>query len=169
MVPIYLLTFTCFRTARLARSWDKAMGAHSFAWIRSYDCWSSDPAAQRLLQFSPQRHHVPARLAWYYIAKAEWYGYLELVLQHQFRLINLSIFDNQGSICFLLQHSSSLIYLQTCFRFFSPLFSFALSNSSLIFTSCQIYLICLSCLFRSLQSSFCCPFLIIHIVGLRLR
>ena len=51
VVPIYLLSFACFRTARLA--------AHSVMWIRSYDCWYSDLAAQRLLQFNPQRHHVP--------------------------------------------------------------------------------------------------------------
>ena len=46
MVPIYLLSFACFQTARLARRWDKVTGGHSVAWIRSYDCWSSDPAAQ---------------------------------------------------------------------------------------------------------------------------
>ena len=49
----------CFQTARLARSWDKATGAHSIAWIRSYNCWSSDSAAMRLVRFSPQPHHVP--------------------------------------------------------------------------------------------------------------
>ena len=35
-----------------------ATGAHSVVWIRSYDCWSSDPAAQRLLWFNPQQHQV---------------------------------------------------------------------------------------------------------------
>ena len=30
-------------------------GAHSVAWILSYDCRSSDLAAQRLLRFNPQK------------------------------------------------------------------------------------------------------------------
>ncbi|XP_072851515.2 fibronectin type 3 and ankyrin repeat domains protein 1 isoform X1 [Pogona vitticeps] len=41
----------------------QATGAHSVAWMRSYDCWSSDLAAQRLLRFNPQRHHVPLVLS----------------------------------------------------------------------------------------------------------
>ena len=31
----------------------QVMGAHSVMWIQSYDCWSSDLAAQRLLRFNP--------------------------------------------------------------------------------------------------------------------
>ena len=38
-------------------------GALSIAWIRSYDCRSSDLAAQRLLRFNPQCHHVPFLIA----------------------------------------------------------------------------------------------------------
>ena len=34
-------------------------GVHSVAWIQSYDCWCSDFAAQRLLWFNLQCHHVP--------------------------------------------------------------------------------------------------------------
>ena len=37
----------------------QATGAHSVMWIRSYDCMSSDLAAQRLLQFNLQHHHIP--------------------------------------------------------------------------------------------------------------
>ena len=37
------------------------MEAHSVAWIQSYDCWSSDLAAQRLLWFNLRHHHVPSQ------------------------------------------------------------------------------------------------------------
>ena len=36
--------------------------AHSVTWIQSYDCRSSDLAAQRLQWFNPQCHHVPSYL-----------------------------------------------------------------------------------------------------------
>ena len=39
----------------------QATGAHSVVWIRS-DCLSSDLAAQRLLWFNSQRHHVSFHL-----------------------------------------------------------------------------------------------------------
>ena len=45
------------------RELGQAMGAHSDTWIWSYNCRSSDLAAQRLLQFNPQHHHVPSNSA----------------------------------------------------------------------------------------------------------
>ena len=36
----------------------QATGAHYVMWIRSYDCWSSVLAAQRLLWFNPQHHQL---------------------------------------------------------------------------------------------------------------
>ena len=59
VVPIYLLAFL-HAFERLAwQELGQVMGAPSVAWIRSYDGWSSDLAAQRLLRFNPQGHHVP--------------------------------------------------------------------------------------------------------------
>ena len=55
VVPIYLLAFL-HAFELLGR---QELGAHSVMWIRSYDGWSSDLAAQRLLQFNTQHHHVP--------------------------------------------------------------------------------------------------------------
>ena len=58
VVPIYLLAFLhAFKLLGL-QELGQATGAHSVAWIRSYDCWFSDFAAQRLLRFNPQRHHI---------------------------------------------------------------------------------------------------------------
>ena len=62
VVPIYLLA--CIHSFELL-GWQElgqAMGAHSVVWIRSYDCWSSDLAAQMLLWFNLQRHHVPSEM-----------------------------------------------------------------------------------------------------------
>ena len=52
VVPIYLLTFL---HAFELLGWQE-LGREMEAWIRSYDCWSSDSAEQRLLWFTPQRH-----------------------------------------------------------------------------------------------------------------
>ena len=60
VVPIYLLTFLHAFELLGWQELGQVMGAHSVVWIQSYDCWSSDPAAQRLLRFNPQRHYVPA-------------------------------------------------------------------------------------------------------------
>ena len=59
VVPIYLLAFLHASELLGWQELGQATGAHSIAWIRSYDCWSSDLAAQRLLRFNPQHHHVP--------------------------------------------------------------------------------------------------------------
>ena len=59
MVPIYLLTFLRAFEWLGWQELGQATGAHSIAWIRSYDGWSSNLAAQRLLWFNPQCHHVP--------------------------------------------------------------------------------------------------------------
>ena len=58
VVPIYLLEFLHAFKLLGWQELGQATGAHSVAWIRSYDCRSSDLAAQRLLQFNPQRHHM---------------------------------------------------------------------------------------------------------------
>ena len=61
VVPIHLLAF-CILHAFEPLGWQElgqVTGAYSVVWIRSYDCKSSDLAAQRLLQFNPQRHHIP--------------------------------------------------------------------------------------------------------------
>ena len=52
---IYLLAFCILHAFEPFGWWElgQVMGAHSVAWIRSYDCRSSDLAAQRLLQFNP--------------------------------------------------------------------------------------------------------------------
>ena len=59
VVPIYLLTFLHAIELLGWQELGQVTGAYSIAWIRSYNCWSSDLAAQRLLQFNPQRHHIP--------------------------------------------------------------------------------------------------------------
>ena len=60
VVPIYLQYLHLHAFELLGwQELGQAMGAHSVPWIRSYDCWSSDFAAQRLLQFNLQHHHVP--------------------------------------------------------------------------------------------------------------
>ena len=59
VIPIYLLTFL---HAFELLGWEElgqATGAHSVTWIQSYNCWSSDLAAQRLLRFNSQCHHIP--------------------------------------------------------------------------------------------------------------
>ena len=59
VVPIYLLAFL-HPFERLGwQELGQATGAPSVAWIRAYDCWSSDLAAQRLLRFNPERHYIP--------------------------------------------------------------------------------------------------------------
>ena len=58
-VPIYLLAFLHAFEWLGWQELGRAMGAPLITWIQSYDSWSSDLAAQRLLQFNPQRHHVP--------------------------------------------------------------------------------------------------------------
>ena len=60
VVPIYILTFLHAFELLDWQELGQTTGAHSVTWIQSYDCWSSDLAAQRLLQFNPQQHHVPA-------------------------------------------------------------------------------------------------------------
>ena len=57
VVPIYLLAFLHAFERLGGQELGQATGAPSIAWIQSYDCWSSDLAAQRRLQFNPQRHH----------------------------------------------------------------------------------------------------------------
>ena len=59
VVPVYLLTF--LQAFKLVgwQEMGQPTGAHSVAWIQSYDGWSSDPAAQMLLQFNPQCYHIP--------------------------------------------------------------------------------------------------------------
>ena len=59
VVPIYLLTFLHAFKLLGWQELGQATGAHSVLWIRSYGCWSSDFAAQRLVQFNLQHHHVP--------------------------------------------------------------------------------------------------------------
>ena len=58
-VPIYLLTFLHAFELVGWREMGQVTGAHSIIWIRSYDCWSFDLAAQRLLWFNLQRHYSP--------------------------------------------------------------------------------------------------------------
>ena len=57
VVPIYLLAFL---HAFELLGWQELgqSDGSSVTWIQSYDCWSSELAAQRLLWFYPQRHHV---------------------------------------------------------------------------------------------------------------
>ena len=53
VVPIYLLAFLHAFELLSWQELGQATGAHSVAWIQSYNCCSSDLAAQRLLQFNP--------------------------------------------------------------------------------------------------------------------
>ena len=62
VVPIYLLAFLHAFELLDWQELGQATGAHSVAWIQSYKLRSSDLAAQRLLQFNLQRHHVPITL-----------------------------------------------------------------------------------------------------------
>ena len=57
VVPIYLIAFACFRTARLVRSWDKRW---ELTTSRGFDLTTAGllTLQQRLLQFSPQCHRV---------------------------------------------------------------------------------------------------------------
>ena len=59
VVPIYQLVFLHAFELLGWQDLGQVTGAHSIAWIRSYNGWSSDLAAQRLLQFNPQHHHIP--------------------------------------------------------------------------------------------------------------
>ena len=59
VVPIYLLAFLYAFELLGWQELGQVMGAHSVMWIRSYNCRSSDLAAQRLLRFNLQHHHVP--------------------------------------------------------------------------------------------------------------
>ena len=59
VVHIYLLTFLHAFEQLGGQELGQATGAHSVAWIRSYDSWCSDLVTQRLLWFSSQCHHVP--------------------------------------------------------------------------------------------------------------
>ena len=54
VAPIYLLAFLHAFELLGWQELGQATGAPSVAWIRSYDGWPSDPAAQRLLRFNPQ-------------------------------------------------------------------------------------------------------------------
>ena len=59
VVPIYSI-YSHLHAFKLL-GWQElgqATGAHSIVWIQSYNCWSSDLAAQRLLQFNSQQHHI---------------------------------------------------------------------------------------------------------------
>ena len=58
VVPIYLPAFLHALELLGWQELGQTTGAPSIAWIRSYDGRSSDLAAQRLLQFNPQRHQV---------------------------------------------------------------------------------------------------------------
>ena len=60
VVPIYLLAYCILHAFKLLGWWElgQATGAHSITWIRSYDCRSSDLAAQRFLRFNLQHHHM---------------------------------------------------------------------------------------------------------------
>ena len=55
VVPVYLLTYLHAFELLGWQELGQAMGAYSVAWIQSYDCWSSDLAAQRLLQYNMQK------------------------------------------------------------------------------------------------------------------
>ena len=57
VVLIYLLAFLHPFELQGWQELGQAMGARSVAWIRSYNSWSSDLAAQRLLRFN--HHHIP--------------------------------------------------------------------------------------------------------------
>ena len=58
VVPIYLLAFACFRTARLAGA--GTSDGHSLRRMDSIlRLFGLLTLQHRLLQFSPQRHHVP--------------------------------------------------------------------------------------------------------------
>ena len=57
VVPVYLLAFLHAFERLGWQELGQATGAHSVVWIQSYDCWSSDLVAQRLLQFNPQCYH----------------------------------------------------------------------------------------------------------------
>ena len=57
VVPIYLLAF--LHAFELLGWQELGQATGAVAWIQSYDCWSSDLAAQRLLWFNPQPHHAP--------------------------------------------------------------------------------------------------------------
>ena len=63
VVHIYLLTFACFRTTRLVGA-----GTSNGSSLRCVDSilrlLGLLTLQHRLLQFSPQRHHVPAILKW---------------------------------------------------------------------------------------------------------
>ena len=59
VVPIYLLTFLHDFEWLGWQELGQAMGAPSIVWLQSYDFWSSNLAAQRLLGFNWQRHHIP--------------------------------------------------------------------------------------------------------------
>ena len=58
VVPIYLLAFLHAFQLLGWQELGQAMGAHSVVFIRSYDRWPSDLAAQSLLRFNLQCHHV---------------------------------------------------------------------------------------------------------------
>ena len=60
VVPIYLLAFLHAFERLGWRELGQATGARCIAWIQSYNCWSSDPTAQRLLRFNIQCHRVPS-------------------------------------------------------------------------------------------------------------
>ena len=58
VVPIYLLAFACFRTARLAVTETKW---RELTPLRGFDLTTAGllTLQHRLLRFSPQRHHIP--------------------------------------------------------------------------------------------------------------
>ena len=58
VVPINLLTFLHAFEQLGWQELGQSTGAHSIAWIQSSDSWSSDLAAQVLLRFNTQRHHI---------------------------------------------------------------------------------------------------------------
>ena len=58
VVPIYLLAFACFQTARLVGAGTKR---RALTPLRGFDLTTAGllTLQHRLLRFSPQRHHVP--------------------------------------------------------------------------------------------------------------
>ena len=105
VVPIYLLTFLHAFEWLGWQELGQATGAHPVAWIRSYNGWSSDLAAQRLLRFNAQRHHVPTdqgvqdffieRLLLVKACRGSWEKQQELTLLHGVNLTTAGLLTLQ--------------------------------------------------------------------------
>ena len=60
VVPIYRLAFLDAFKLLAWQELEQVLGAPSIMWVRSCDGWSSDLAAQGLLQFNLQQRHIPS-------------------------------------------------------------------------------------------------------------